>query len=180
MIIVQMIRHTVRRHRISVAAALSLVGFGPAVRAQPAADETAIRRILADEVTTWNKGDTDGYSKDFAADGTFTNIRGMFFTGHREFRDRHDVIFKGEFRGTTLQQEVVSLRFISPDVAVAETLTWVSRFPKGPPAGVQTDASGRLRTRLLQVLKKNGGAWKIVVYHNVDIKPGVDAPEPGR
>lgn len=61
-------------------------------------DETAIRQVLDNEVATWNKGDTDGYSRHFAVDGTFTNIRGMFFTGHQEFRDRHEVIFKGEFR----------------------------------------------------------------------------------
>jgi uncharacterized protein (TIGR02246 family) len=108
----------------------------------------------------------------------FTNIRGMFFTGHQEFRDRHEAIFKGEFRGTSLKQETVSLRFIRPDVAIAETLTWVSGFSKaGPPPGTQLDANGRLRTRLLQVLKKDGGVWKIVVYHNVDIKPGVPVPE---
>ena len=169
----------VKRATITVAAILGLVLSVGAVRAQNNPEETAIRRILDNEVATWNKGDTDGYSRDFAADGTFTNIRGMFFTGHQEFRNRHDAIFKGEFRGTSLKQQIVSLRFIRPDVAIAETLTWVSGFSKaGPPPGTQVDADGRLRTRLLQVLKKDGGEWKIVVYHNVDIKPGVPVPEP--
>ncbi len=40
------------------------------------------------------------------------------------------------------------------------------------------DAKGRLRTRLLQVMVKEAGDWKIPVYHNVDVKPGVTAPEP--
>ena len=170
----------VNRAAGTVAAILGLVLAGGAIRAQNNPDETAIRQILDSEVTTWNKGDTDGYSRHFAADGTFTNIRGMFFTGHQEFRDRHEAIFKGEFRGTSLKQEIVSLRFIRPDVAIAETLTWVSGFSKaGAPPGTQLDANGRLRTRLLQVLKKDGGEWKIVVYHNVDVKPGVPVPEPG-
>ena len=169
----------VKSATVTVAAILGLVLSVGAIRAQNNPEETAIHRILDNEVATWNKGDTDGYSRDFAADGTFTNIRGMFFTGHQEFRDRHEAIFKGEFRGTSLKQEVVSLRFIRPDVAIAETLTWVSEFSKaGPPPGTQVDANGRLRTRLLQVLKKDGGEWKIVVYHNVDIKPGVPVPEP--
>ena len=169
----------VKRATVTVAAILGLVLSVGSIHAQSNPDETAIRRILDNEVATWNKGDTDGYSRDFAADGTFTNIRGMFFKGHQEFRDRHEAIFKGEFRGTSVKQEVVSLRFIRPDVAIAETLTWVSGFPtSGPPPGTQVDANGRLRTRLLQVLKKDGGEWKIVVYHNVDIKPGVPVPEP--
>jgi hypothetical protein len=44
--------------------------------------------------------------------------------------------------------------------------------------GLQLDTKGRLRTRLLQVMAKRSGEWQIVVYHNVDIKPDVEAPEP--
>ena len=111
------------------------------VNAQTKPEETAIRKILDEEVTTWNQRDTDGYSRHFAMDGTFTNVQGMFFTGHKAFRDRHEEIFKGQFRGTVLRQEVVSLRFVRPDVAVVDTLTWVSGFSKaGPPPGIHTDA----------------------------------------
>jgi hypothetical protein len=28
------------------------------------------------------------------------------------------------------------------------------------------------------VMVKEAGDWKITVYHNVDVKPGVTAPEP--
>ncbi|MCI0353195.1 MAG: SgcJ/EcaC family oxidoreductase [Acidobacteriales bacterium] len=141
-------------------------------------DEAAIRRILQDEVEAWNKGDVEAYSRHVAADVTFTNVRGMFFTGYQAFLDRRKEIFKGMFRGTTLRQEVVSLRFLRPDVAVVETLTWISGFSAGPPPGTQTDEKGRLRTRLLQLMVKDAEEWKIAVYHNVDIKPGVTAPEP--
>lgn len=36
----------------------------------------------------------------------------------------------------------------------------------------------RLRTRLLQVVVKQGEEWKVVAYHNVDVKPGTPVPEP--
>jgi uncharacterized protein (TIGR02246 family) len=153
-----------------------LAGAVGAAQSKP--DENAIHRILDDEITTWNHGDTDGYSQHFAADGTFTNVMGMFFTGRPAFRDRHEIIFKGPFRGTMLQLQVVSLRFLAGDVAVCETLTWVSGFKNGAPPGLQLDTKGRLRTRLLQVMAKRNGEWQIVVYHNVDIKPNVEAPEP--
>ena len=45
----------------------------------------AIRSILDNEIATWNQRDAEGYSKHFAADGTFTNVRGMFFTGRQAF-----------------------------------------------------------------------------------------------
>ena len=153
--------------------------FSGTLAAEATPDETAIRQILQEEVDTWNKGDGEGYSRRFAADGTFTNIRGMFFTGHQAFLDRHIEIFKNMFRGTTLRQEVVSLKFVRPDVAIVETLTWVSGFPNSqPPPGINLDAKGRLVTRLLQVMVKDGDQWKIASYHNVDVKPGTAVPEP--
>src|SRR6202035_402582 len=46
--------------------------------------------------------------------------------GHQAFLDRHEEIFEGRFRGPALRQDVVSLRFVGPEAAVVETLTWVS------------------------------------------------------
>lgn len=153
--------------------------FATISSAQGKPDEAPIRSILQKEVTAWNKGDAQTYSRHFAADGTFTNILGMFFTGHQAFLDRHEEIFKGMSRGTVLRQDVVSLKFVRPDTAVVETLSWISGFsPSGPPPGTHTDAKGRLRTRLLQVMVKDADGWKIDVYHNVDVKPSVTAPEP--
>ena len=65
-----------RARRVSVAAVtvsaiLGLMLCGSVIAAQDSPDETAIRRILDNEVATWNKGDTDGYSRDFATDGSF-------------------------------------------------------------------------------------------------------------
>ena len=62
------------------------------------------------------------------------------------------------------------LKFPEPGVAVVETLTRV-RGVSQPPPGVSLDSGGALRTRLLQVLVKRAGEWKIIAYHNVDVKP---------
>ena len=145
------------------------------VDAQSTADSIAIQKILQEEVVSWNKSDAETYSRHFAKDGTFTNLAGLFFTGHKAFLDRHDLIFKG----TEMRQNLVSLKFIRDDVAIVETLTWISGFSKsGLPPGTHPDEKGRLRTRLLQVMTKDEGNWKIVAYHNVDLKPGSPAPEP--
>lgn len=140
-------------------------------------DEAAIRKIVQDEDAAWNRGDATAYSRQFAADGTFTNIRGQFFTGHEAFLKQHDVIFQGIFKNTTLRQDIVSLKFIEPGVAIVETLTSVSGVSQTSP-GTATDSEGRLRTRLLQVVAKRSSGWQIVAYHNVDVKPGVQVPPP--
>lgn len=144
---------------------------------QLSSDEIAIRNIIQEEITAWNAGDAIAYAHHFAADGTFTNVRGQFFTGRQAFIDRHDFVFKGQFHGSTLKQDIVSLKFVRPDVAVVEVLTSVTGIQKLSP-GTNTDDKGRLRTRLLQVIVKDGGEWKIVAYHNVDVKSDIPVPNP--
>jgi uncharacterized protein (TIGR02246 family) len=144
---------------------------------QPSLDEIAVRNIIQEEITAWNAGDAAAYSRHFSEDGTFTNIRGQFFTGRQAFIERHDYIFKGQFHGSTLKQDIVSLKFVRPDVAVVEVLTSVTGFQKLSP-GTNADDKGRLRTRLLQVIVKDKGEWKIAAYHNTDVKSDVPAPDP--
>ena len=145
--------------------------------AQNKSDTATVEGILHKEVVSWNNGDAATYSQRFSENGTFTNILGMFFTGHKAFLDRHEEIFKGKFYKTTLHQNIVSLRFVRPDVAIVETLTWITGFSKaGPPPGAHLDTKGRLFTRLLQVMVKDKDAWQITVYHNVDLKSGTPIP----
>ena len=142
------------------------------VSAQSRSDTAAVRNIVRNEIETWNKGDATGYSRDFAASGTFTNIRGQFFTGYPGYLKQHEVIFQGIFKNSTLKQEIVSLRFIRPDVAILETATTVNGAAQSP-VGVTRDDKGRIRTRLMQIVAKEKGVWRIMTYHNVDVKPQI-------
>jgi uncharacterized protein (TIGR02246 family) len=160
-----------------------LLGFALALAAsnlasgQASPAEAAIRNIIEEEIAAWNSGDAAAFARHFAADGTFTNIRGQFFTGREAFQERHDFIFKGIYRGTTMKQDIVSLKFVRPEVAVVETITAVIGIEKRVP-GMSLDAHGRLRSRLLQVMVKDGSEWKIVAFHNTDVKPDVPMAEP--
>ena len=159
--------------------AIIFVASSAAKRAMPQAklDESAIRSIVQDEVAAWNAGDAVAYSRHFSADGIFVNVRGEYRTGVQAFTKQHEFLFNGPFHGSTLHQDIVSVQFVRPDVAVVEVLTAVSGIKKLSP-GTNTDEKGRLRTRLLQVLVKNGGEWKITDYHNTDIKSPVPVPDP--
>jgi len=164
--------------RFLIVVAILLIATAEAPAApQPSSDETAIQNIIQEEIAAWNSGDASAYSRHFAVDGTFTNIRGQFFTGLQPFIQKHEEIFKGPFRGSRLKQDVVSLKFVRPDVAIVEVLSSVTEFQNLSP-GTNTDDKGRLRTRLLQVMVKDGGEWRIAAYHNTDVKPGVPVPDP--
>ena len=157
--------------------ALSILALAHPLDAQSSVDTAAVRNIVENEIATWNKGDAVGYSRDFAASGTFTNIRGQFFTGYPGYLKQHQVIFEGIFKNSRLKQDIVSLKFVRPDVAIVETVTTVNGAAESP-VGVTRDDKGRIRTRLLQVVANEDGTWKIMTYHNVDVKPGVPFPEP--
>lgn len=162
---------------MKIAVILVMMLIGTVCSAQNAADEAGIRDLLNGEVAAWNKGDADAYSRHFAEDGTFTNLLGMFFQGREAFRKRHAQIFNGAYGGSTKHSDVVSIKFVCRDVAIVETLQTLTGFRKLLP-GTSADSKGRLRTRLLQVLVKDGGEWKIATYHNIDVKQGVEVPEP--
>lgn len=91
-----------------------LLGATVAATPQASPEETAVRNIVQEEIAAWNSGDAAAYSRHFAADGTFTNIRGEFFTGRQPFIEKHDNLFKGPFHGSTLKQDIVSLKFVRP------------------------------------------------------------------
>jgi uncharacterized protein (TIGR02246 family) len=171
-----------RRPRIVLAAAALAAAF-PA-RADRPADEAAVRRVVEDEVRAWNAGDAKAYAARFADDGGFTNVLGEVRFGRAEFEERHAAVFGTIFRGSRLAQAIRALRLVAPDVAIVHVDAAVSGFAALPP-GVRAGADGVLRTRLLQVLVKRGGAWWIEAYHNVDVKPppaaggGGGPPAPG-
>jgi uncharacterized protein (TIGR02246 family) len=157
---------------VLVAVMLAATAAGPQM-----SDESAIRGIVEEEAAAWTKGDAAAYSRHFAENGTFTNILGQFTTGHDTFLKHHTELFRGPYRGTILHHDVVSLQLVRPDVAVVEVLTSVTGFQRLA-LGLNTDKKGRLRTRLLQVLVKDKGAWQIVAYHNVDVKSQTPVPDP--
>lgn len=132
----------------------------------PPADEREIQ-ILIDQLTdAWKAGDAKAYGVRFLADGTFTNVNGEFYVGREEFDRRHAEVFSGVFRGTTLSLSMKKLRFVRPDVAIADVDTEVAGT-RLRPQGVAVGPDGVLRSRLLMVLLKENGAWCIAAYHNV-------------
>ena len=132
----------------------------------PTTDEVVIQRLLDELVDAWNRGDTKAYGARFLADATFTNVNGMFHDSREEFDRRHEEIFGGVLKGTTITLTPRKVRFIRSDIAIVDIDCGVFGAVVQPPA-VQAGADGALRTCLLLVLVKQSGSWWIAAYHNV-------------
>lgn len=130
-----------------------------------ATDATMIQQLLDELVDAWNRGDTEAYGARLLADATFTNVNGMFHVSRDEFNQRHDEIFRGPLKGSKLTLTPRKLRFIRPDVAIADLDCGLFGAAVQPP-GVQVGTDGALRTCLLLALVKENGSWWIAAYHN--------------
>ena len=132
----------------------------------PAADEGEIQTLIDALTDAWKRGDAKAYGARVMPEATFTNVNGEFYVGREAFDRRHAEVFSGVFRGTTLAMTINKLRFVRPDVAIADIDTELSGAQLRP-QGVAVGPDGVLRSRLLMVLVKEQGAWWIAAYHNV-------------
>jgi uncharacterized protein (TIGR02246 family) len=129
-------------------------------------DEAEIRELIGGLTEAWKRGDAKAFGARYQADGSFTNVFGDFYVGRDDFDRRHDEVFRGIFKGSTLAMEVRKLRFLRPDVAAVDIATTVTGVAARPP-GVQPGPDGALHSALLMVLVKEDGRWEIAAYHNV-------------
>ena len=132
----------------------------------PTADEREIQKLIDELTDAWRRGDAKAYGARVVPEATFTNVNGEFYVGREAFDRRHAEVFRGVFRGTALAMTVNKLRFVRPDVAIADIDTEVSGAQLRP-QGVTVGPDGVLRSRLLMALVKENEVWWIAAYHNV-------------
>jgi uncharacterized protein (TIGR02246 family) len=136
-----------------------------------AAEDDAVRSVLAEQTTAWNQHDAKAWTKDFTADVDFINILGMLFQGREEFEKRHAGLFGSIFKDSQLVVTVQKVRFLSPTSAVAETVHELRGYSRLPPGIPPTDSTGLLRTRMKYVFVQAAGKWLIVSAKNTAISP---------
>ncbi len=144
--------------------------------AQQNPDKAAIQAIVHDEQDAWNRGDAKAFAAHFAADGSFTNVVGMQSYGVAPFLKQHERIFSTIYKGSHNDFTLGALRFIRPDVAIADVDSVLTNTVSAPP-GILRGADGGIHTRLQLVLSKENGTWQIDAFHNVAVNPSVgDGP----
>ena len=119
-------------------------------------DEAVIRSLVDAFVDAWNAGDGEACAQPFAADADFTAITGLKVRGREAIARGHVEILSTMYRGTRIDATVEGIRFLRPDVAVAD-ITMIGRhFP-----------FGLSRTMLLVVATREDGNWSIAVFRNM-------------
>ena len=170
--------------RIALLVAVAAVGFtgmacqqapepAPEKAAAPVApsDEDLLHTLAKDWVAAWNAGDAAALSGFWTETGDNLTADGHF-QGRAAIQENYTQGFGGPYAGTTIAIEMTAVRFLQPDVAVADG-TYVITGAKGPD-GAEMPA---LKGRWTNVNVKAGDHWLIASSRPMIpvVKPAGDA-----
>jgi uncharacterized protein (TIGR02246 family) len=141
-------------------------------------DRAAIEAVLTRQSAAWEAGNAGAFAADAQEGVLFTNVVGMFSIGRAPSIAQHERIFSTIYKGSRMEQEIVAITLVRPDVAIVDTLTKLVDAPHRP-LGVEL-IDGAVRSRLEQVMVKDGTEWKVASFHNVAVNPAFanGAPPP--
>ena len=128
------------------------------------ADDNAVRGILKDQETAWNKHDMKAFTRAFRDDAQGINVVGMYWQGKAEF-SKHLTDFHATFlKNCEEYLEEVQVHSIGEGYAIAVSIWKVDAFIG--PGGVEIPAC---RHRSTSVLAKGADGWEVVHFHNTTV-----------
>jgi uncharacterized protein (TIGR02246 family) len=118
-------------------------------------DEELLNELAADFADTWGRGDAAGLSGFWTEEGDTLTAEGHF-EGRAAVRDYYTQAFAGPYSGTSIAIQTTNVRFLKPDLAVADG-TYVVTGAKGPDGEDLPAFEGQWSN----VNVKVGGKWLI-------------------
>jgi uncharacterized protein (TIGR02246 family) len=132
-----------------------------------AADETAIRAIVADRwMAGWNAHNVHQFASMFSEDADFTNVLGMSASGRVSIEKFHVAVFERFFKHSNQTGEVTKIRFLRPDIAAVDVRWQMTGAvdDKGDPIPHRTGLANCVFT-------KSGGEWLVTIMYNTELTP---------
>ncbi|MGV9674688.1 SgcJ/EcaC family oxidoreductase [Nocardia sp. NPDC003482] len=125
---------------------------------QQLADETAIRTLFDDLNRAWADGDAAAFAACFTADADYVTFFGPHYRRRADIEEMHRPVFEKWQKGSRLDGEITSLRFVTPDVALVH----------GKGAVVKgRGRRNRFNTKVnLFVAVREDGEWRFTAFHN--------------
>jgi uncharacterized protein (TIGR02246 family) len=126
-------------------------------------DEAAIRQTWQGFVRAFNLGDVRACAAFFTADGDrVDSVSGESFQGRENLERAYADLFNSRYKGGTLVTEITQIRFVSNDVALAESNNEFKASQDSPSEGRSLRAT--------TVYVKQGGSWMIAAHRPMLLK----------
>ncbi len=127
-----------------------------------------IDHLIQTQADLWNCHDTKGYAHLWTEDCTFVNVVGMHRGNRAELLAELDYLHRGRFKNTQVTMERLTLRFLSPELAVA-TVRWDMTGDPGIP-GFPTQ-NGERRGIFTHLVLRTAEGWRFAASQNTDTLP---------
>jgi uncharacterized protein (TIGR02246 family) len=160
-----------RIHSLTVAAAVLIAFAGIAIAQSikpaaplPAADDAAVRKVLADYDVAWNTHNMKMLEQIIREDAQFINVVGMHWRGRADIIAAHAAFHATFFKDVGMKTDEIDLRPLGADVVIAVVTQTQDTFT--PPSGGVVQ---KHQNKLSYVFTKAGGEWRIAHGQNVRI-----------
>jgi uncharacterized protein (TIGR02246 family) len=135
-----------------------------------AADEAAIRQVVAGFSNGWNTHDAHAMCMSLADDVEWVNWRGEAVHTRKEVEDTHATLFAGLYKNTHRSDTVKSIRRLGPDLVSVDNY-WTMTGARRRDGSDWPYRAGYVN----YLMAKRNGRWMIIVSHTADF----NAKEPG-
>ena len=156
---------------LTVIVAVSLVTFGiaslsGAQQLGTADDEAAVRKVIVEMTDGFNDHDGKAAARMYTPDARLVSVRGDMMNGQAGIEKGLSAILTSRAKNATQRTMDVTVRFIRPDVALANVTNELSGLlaPDGHALPSHQELS-------LRVFVKEGGVWQIAAFHNTMLAP---------
>ena len=141
--------------------------------AQSSKDSEEVIRVANAFFNSWNKHDFSDVPNYTTEDVSFVIGPGVLWKGRNQVQKGHEDVHKSIMKNTSFipDQQTISTRFITPDVAVTNLVAKMGAFY--PPDGVDrgNNKQGDNKVMLTMVEIKKGGKWLLTAGQGTSIVP---------
>ena len=129
-------------------------------------EEAQIRQLVLDAMEAWNRHDVRAFTRVYADDAELTTVIGTTVRGRKAIHDHHLEIFVTIFKKSRLTPGEVKIRFLSPEIAVAD-IRWEMS------GALEWDGKEiPIRQGLLcWIVMRERAGWRVKVMHNQEFTP---------
>jgi uncharacterized protein (TIGR02246 family) len=127
-------------------------------------DEAKIFALFEDLLEDWGRGDGEAYGSRFTEDADYVAFDGMRTRRRREISASHQRLFDKFLKGTHLTGNILSIKFLSPDVALIHATGGTVMRGKTKPSP-ERDSIQTL------VAVREGTEWRFAAFHNSRVRP---------
>ncbi|MVM41037.1 SgcJ/EcaC family oxidoreductase [Spirosoma sp. HMF3257] len=136
-------------------------------------DEKAVRAATESLITSWQNHNYNDMATYTTQDVDWVNIVGMWWKGREAVANAHQAFHQSMFKNTSLSTANVTVRFITPNVAIVHHLTNIGAFTT--PSGHQGGNDQNLATL---VFVKQAGKWLLTAGQNVPVDTNAAKHDP--